>query len=210
MKSRIVLLGPPGAGKGTQAEILEKELGFTKLSTGDMLREEVRNGTELGEKAKIYVESGNLVPDEIVVEMIKKRIKNISGAILFDGYPRTVKQADALASIIDIDLAISIDVEDKVLVNRIAKRLMCSKCGAVYHLINKPPRKEWICDKCNTTLYQRDDDKEETVMNRLEVYRRNTLPLIKYYDERNKLVIINGNEGTINSISERIKAALEG
>ncbi|MCQ2056275.1 MAG: adenylate kinase [archaeon] len=209
MKSRIVLLGPPGAGKGTQAEILEKELGFTKLSTGDMLREEIRNKTELGEKAKIYVESGNLVPDEIVIEMIKKRIRDISGAILFDGYPRTVKQADALAHITDIDLAINIDVKDEVLINRIAKRLMCPKCGAVYHLVNKPPRKDWVCDKCSTNLYQRDDDREETVVNRLKVYRQNTLPLINYYSERNKLVVIDGNKGTIHNIFERIRVALE-
>ena len=209
MKSKIVLLGPPGAGKGTQAEIMSNKLGFTRLSTGDMLREAVRNGTELGKKAKTYMDAGGLVPNEIIIGMMKEKIEGLSGAYLLDGYPRTIEQADALATIVDIDLAINIDVADEVLVDRLTKRRSCPKCNAVYHLTNKPPKKDGICDSCGSELYQRDDDKEETIRNRLKVYRENTFPLIDYYSKKGKLVTIKGNEGTIDDVFANIEKALK-
>ena len=209
MKSKIVLLGPPGAGKGTQAEIMSNKLGFTRLSTGDMLREAVRNGTELGKKAKTYMDAGGLVPNDIIIGMMKEKIESLSGAYLLDGYPRTIEQADALATIVDIDLAINIDVADEILVDRLTKRRSCPKCNAVYHLTNKPPKKDGICDACGAELYQRDDDKEETIRNRLKVYRENTFPLIDYYGKKGKLVTIKGNEGTIDDVFANIEKALK-
>ena len=209
MKSKIVLLGPPGAGKGTQAEIMSNKLGFTRLSTGDMLREAVRNGTELGKKAKTYMDAGGLVPNDIIIGMMKEKIESLSGAYLLDGYPRTIEQADALGTIVDIDLAINIDVADEVLVDRLTKRRSCPKCNAVYHLANKPPKKDGICDACGAELYQRDDDKEETIRNRLKVYRENTFPLIDYYGKKGKLVTIKGDEGTINDVFAKVEKALK-
>ena len=209
MKSKIVLLGPPGAGKGTQAEIMSNKLGFTRLSTGDMLREAVRNGTELGKKAKTYMDAGGLVPNDIIIGMMKEKIESLSGAYLLDGYPRTIEQADALGTIVDIDLAINIDVADEILVDRLTKRRSCPKCNAVYHLTNKPPKKDGICDACGAELYQRDDDKEETIRNRLKVYRENTFPLIDYYSKKGKLVTIKGNEGTIDDVFANIEKALK-
>ena len=209
MKSKIVLLGPPGAGKGTQAEIMSNKLGFTRLSTGDMLREAVRNGTELGKKAKTYMDAGGLVPNDIIIGMMKEKIESLSGAYLLDGYPRTIEQADALATIVDIDLAINIDVADEILVDRLTKRRSCPKCNAVYHLTNKPPKKDGICDSCGAELYQRDDDKEETIRNRLKVYRENTFPLIDYYEKKGKLVTIKGDEGTIDDVFAKVEKALK-
>lgn len=209
MKSKIILLGPPGAGKGTQAELLEDRMGFVRLSTGDMLREAVRNNTDLGKKAKQYMDAGGLVPNEIIIGMMKEKISGISGAFLLDGFPRTVEQADALCDVVDIDVVINIDVDDDVLVDRLTKRRSCPKCNAVYHLTNKPPKAEGVCDRCGEKLYQRDDDTEATVKNRLVVYRKNTFPLIEYYEKKGKLFTVRGNEGTIDDIFGKIKKALE-
>ncbi len=206
MKAKVVLLGPPGCGKGTQAEKMGDDLGYTKLSTGDMLREAVRNGTELGLKAKTYMDSGGLVPNDLIIGLMKEKIAGLDKIIL-DGFPRTIEQADALAQQIDIDIAINIDVADEELVNRLTQRRSCPDCNAVYHLVTKKPAKEGICDKCGGKLYQRDDDKEETVKNRLEVYRKNTFPLIDYYEKKGKLVTIPG-VGDINEIYAKVKKAL--
>lgn len=206
MKAKVVLLGPPGCGKGTQAEKMGDDLGYTKLSTGDMLREAVRNKTELGLKAKTYMDAGGLVPNDLIIGLMKEKIVGLDKIIL-DGFPRTIEQADALAEQIDIDIAINIDVADEELVKRLTQRRSCPDCNAVYHLSNKPPKKEGICDKCGAKLYQRDDDKEETVKNRLEVYRRNTFPLIDYYEKKGKLVTIPG-VGSIDEIYAKIKKAL--
>ena len=206
MKAKVVLLGPPGCGKGTQAEKMGDDLGYTKLSTGDMLREAVRNGTELGLKAKTYMDSGGLVPNDLIIGLMKEKIAGLDKIIL-DGFPRTIEQADALAEQIDIDVAINIDVADEELVKRLTQRRSCPDCNAVYHLSNKPPAKEGICDKCGAKLYQRDDDKEETVRNRLEVYRKNTFPLIDYYEKKGKLVTIPG-VGDINEIYAKVKKVL--
>jgi len=206
MKAKVVLLGPPGCGKGTQAEKMGDDLGYVKLSTGDMLREAVRNQTELGLKAKTYMDAGGLVPNDLIIGLMKEKIEGLD-KILLDGFPRTVEQADALAEQVDIDIAINIDVPDDELISRLTQRRSCPDCNAVYHLSNKPPAKEGVCDKCGAGLYQRDDDKEETVKNRLEVYRKNTFPLIEYYEKRGKLVTIPG-VGDISDIYAEVKKSL--
>ncbi|MDR3075627.1 MAG: adenylate kinase [Candidatus Methanoplasma sp.] len=206
MKTNIVLLGPPGSGKGTQGEKLGQELGFVRLSTGDMLREAVRNGTPLGLKAKEYMDSGALVPNDLIINLMKEKIASLEEGtgVIFDGFPRTVEQADALGSQIDVDLALNLDVDDQELVNRLTKRRTCPKCNAVYHLAYKPPVKEGICDKCGSDLYQRDDDREETVLNRLRVYRDNTMPLIEYYSKKGTLKTIRGL-GNIEEIFDEVR-----
>ena len=206
MKAKVVLLGPPGCGKGTQAEKMGDDLGYVKLSTGDMLREAVRNKTELGLKAKTYMDAGGLVPNDLIIGLMKEKIAGLDKIIL-DGFPRTVEQADALAEQVDIDIAINIDVPDEELITRLTQRRSCPDCNAVYHLTNKPPMKEGVCDKCGAALYQRDDDKEETVKNRLEVYRKNTFPLIDYYEKRGKLVTIPG-VGDISEIYAQVKKSI--
>lgn len=208
MKSKIVLLGPPGCGKGTQGEKLGSELGYTRLSTGDMLREAVRKGTPLGVKAKGYMDSGALVPNDLIIGLMKEKIAEIKGGVIFDGFPRTVEQADALAKEIDIDLSINLDVNDEELMVRLTNRRTCTNCDAVYHLLYNPPRKENVCNKCGYELYCRDDDTTVTVKNRLKVYRENTFPLIAYYDNIGKLVTIIG-EGSIDEIFAKVKKAVQ-
>lgn len=212
MKSMIVLLGPPGAGKGTQGERLETELGYVRLSTGDMLREAVRNGTELGKKAKSYMDAGGLVPNEVIINLMKKKIQSLGKVpgIIFDGFPRTVEQAEALDSEISIDLALDFEVADDVLVSRLTQRRSCPNpsCNAVYHLTNNPSKKAGVCDKCGSELYQRDDDKEETVKKRLDTYHKNTEPLIGYYKKAGKLVTINGI-GNIDDIFAEVNKAIQ-
>jgi len=208
MKTTIVLLGPPGAGKGTQGEKLTDEFGYVRLSTGDMLREAVRNGTELGKKAKEYMDAGALVPNDLIIGLMKEKIKEVDGGVLLDGFPRTVEQADALGEVMKVDLALNFDVPDEELISRLTQRRSCPDCNAVYHLTNKPPAKEGICDKCGGKLYQRDDDKESTVKNRLEVYHKNTQPLIDYYEKKGVLVTI-PSTGAIDEIFEKVKKAIQ-
>ena len=209
MKTKIVLLGPPGSGKGTQGEKLDQQFGFVRLSTGDMLREAVRQGTVLGAKADGYMKSGALVPNDLIIALMKEKIASLGEnvGIIFDGFPRTVEQADALGEEIDIDLALNLDVEDQELVDRLTKRRTCPKCNAVFHLEYNPPKRAGFCDKCSSVLELRSDDREETVKNRLKVYRENTMPLIKYYEKRGKLVTIEG-VGSIDEIFEKVKKAV--
>ena len=208
MKQTIVLLGPPGAGKGTQGEKLTDEFGYVRLSTGDMLREAVRNGTELGKKAKEYMDSGALVPNDLIINLMKEKIATVKGGVLLDGFPRTVEQADALGEVMKVDLALNFDVPDEELVSRLTQRRSCPDCNAVYHLVTKKPAKDGICDKCGAQLYQRDDDKEATVRNRLEVYHKNTQPLIDYYEKKGCLVTI-PSTGSIDAIFEQVKKAIQ-
>ncbi len=207
MDKKIVLLGPPGSGKGTQAEMMEDELGLVRLSTGDLLREAVRNQTELGKQAKVFMDSGGLVPNELVIGLMKEKIDGLKGGFILDGFPRTVQQAEFLDEIMELDAAINLDVDDDELVSRLTKRRSCPQCNAVYHLLYKPPKKEDSCDKCSSALYQRSDDTEETVRQRLKVYRDNTFPLIEYYRKKNKLVDIEG-KGDIRDIFQRVKSSL--
>ncbi|MBR4227307.1 MAG: adenylate kinase [Candidatus Methanomethylophilaceae archaeon] len=208
MKSTIVLLGPPGSGKGTQGEKLCSEFGYVKLSTGDMLREAVKNQTELGKKAKEYMDAGALVPNDLIIGLMKEKIAAADGKVILDGFPRTIEQADALGEQMDVDLALNLDVADDELVKRITMRRSCPGCNAVYHLIWNAPKVEGVCDKCGSKLYQRDDDTEETVLNRLRTYREKTMPLIDYYEKKGKLVTVQG-VGSIDEIYAKVKKIVQ-
>ncbi|MBR3410520.1 MAG: adenylate kinase [Candidatus Methanomethylophilaceae archaeon] len=208
MKSTIVLLGPPGSGKGTQGEKLCSEFGYVKLSTGDMLREAVKNQTELGKKAKEYMDAGALVPNDLIIGLMKEKIKEANGKVILDGFPRTIEQADALSGQMEVDLALNLDVADEELVKRITMRRSCPDCGAVYHLLWNAPKVDGVCDKCGGKLYQRDDDTEATVLNRLKTYREKTLPLVEYYGKKGKLVTVEG-VGSIDEIYEKVKKIVQ-
>ncbi len=211
----LILLGAPGVGKGTQAEFISREFGIPQISTGDILRKEVKEGSELGKQAKKYMDSGALVPDDVIVGMMEKRIKadDCRNGFILDGFPRTTDQAEALDKMLEknsltLDKVILIDVPKNEIVERLTGRRVCSKCGAVYHIKNNPPKTEGVCDKCGGELIQRDDDTKEVVENRLKVYEESTMPLIYYYKKANKLAKINGL-GNIEKIFENIKAVLQ-
>ncbi|MCZ7356797.1 MAG: adenylate kinase [Candidatus Methanoperedens sp.] len=210
----IILLGPPGAGKGTQAKRIAHYYSLPHISTGDILRENISNNTPLGLKAKSYMSKGELVPDELLITIIKDRLsrQDCSGGFLLDGYPRTIPQADALQMILTesnkkLDIVLNIEVDDEELVRRISGRRMCV-CGASYHVVFIPPGKDGFCDLCNGKLYQRDDDKAEAVKNRLIVYKKQTKPLIEYYKKKGLLRPIEGGK-EIPEIFEDIKKVLE-
>jgi adenylate kinase len=208
---RIIFLGPPGAGKGTQAERLAEDLKIKKISTGDILREAVAKGTELGQRAKSYMERGELVPDEIILGIIEEEINDEEGFIL-DGFPRNINQAKALDEMLsrkglNITHVIFLDVPDEEIIKRIAYRRVCLNCGAVYNLIFNPPKEDEICNNCGSKLVQREDDREEVVRKRLEVYRDSTEALIRIYEERGVLRRINGL-GNREEVFRRIKEAL--
>jgi adenylate kinase len=209
----IILFGPPGAGKGTQAKKLVDFYRIPQISTGDILRANVREGTELGLAAKAYMDKGELVPDEVLIGIIKNRLQepDCKKGFILDGYPRTVPQADALEVILDeiekpIDVVLNLEVPDDMLVGRISGRLMC-KCGASYHIISNPPKKDNICDICGGEVFQRDDDKEDAVQNRLNVYKKQTQPLIDYYAKQGILITLNGTKD-IDEVFEDIRAVL--
>ncbi len=210
----LILLGAPGVGKGTQGALISKEYNIPQISTGDILRNEVKNETELGKKAKVYMDKGELVPDDIIIGMMENRIKqdDCKNGFILDGFPRTVAQAEAFDEMLkknglELHRVLLIDVPEEEIIERLTGRRVCPNCGAVYHIKNNPPKKEGICDKCGSELVQRDDDKEEVVRNRLEVYKKNTMPLIDYYTKTSKLVKIDGT-GEIGEIFERIKKVL--
>ncbi|OQB22343.1 MAG: Adenylate kinase [Firmicutes bacterium ADurb.Bin182] len=189
---KLILLGPPGAGKGTQAERISEAKGIAHISTGDMLRMNMRIETELGIAAKTYVEKGELVPDEVIIGMVKERISkpDCEDGFLLDGFPRTVAQADALSLITDIDLVINIESSEELILKRICGRRMCPACGKAFHISRHD---SGVCDKCGCELYQRTDDNQETVRNRLAVYYRQTEPLIDYYRSLGKLRTLDGD-----------------
>lgn len=211
----IILLGPPGAGKGTQAEKIIKEYQLAYVSTGDILRSAVREQTNLGRKAKQYMDQGQLVPDELVVAIVKDRLADpdcAKGALL-DGFPRNVAQADFLEKAlpetgIKIDKVLSIEVDEEELIERLTGRRVCSECGANFHLKFKPPKVRNVCDLCGGDLYQRDDDTFETVKERLEVYRKQTEPLIAFYEEKGLLSPIDGNQD-IDAVNDQVNIILE-
>lgn len=196
----IILFGPPGAGKGTQAQRLSSKYAIPHISTGDILRENVRNETELGLAAKSYMDKGQLVPDDVLIGIIRNRLSedDCRGGFLLDGYPRTIPQADALGKILDeigkpIDRVINIIVPQSDLVTRLSGRLMCA-CGASYHKVFNPPAKESVCDACGSELFQRSDDKEEAILRRLEAYDAQTAPLVAYYKEKGLLSDVDGTK----------------
>jgi adenylate kinase len=211
---RLVIFGPPGAGKGTQAKLLSERLGVPHIATGDMLREAVKAGTRLGGLAKKYMDEGRLVPDEVVIGMVEERLRqpDCSKGFILDGFPRTIEQAEALDSELEklglkLDAVLNLEVGDEEVVKRIALRRTCRSCGAVYHLIFNPPSREGVCDRCGGELYQRDDDREEVVRNRLKVYRQQTKPLLEFYRRRGLLRDVNG-ERSIEDVFKEILAAL--
>ncbi len=207
MDLKIVLLGPPGSGKGTQTERLCAELKFTKISTGDLLREAVKLGTPLGVKAKSFMESGGLVPDQLVGDLIKEKLSGAQGGVILDGFPRTVEQAKMLDQIITVDMAIDLEVDEELLVKRLTERRVCKACNSVFHLEFNPPKVAGKCDKCGSELIQRNDDSEKVVRERLRVYKEKTLPLTRYYYDKRILVRIDG-QGDIGDVYERILKAL--
>lgn len=193
---KIVLLGAPGSGKGTQAARITAEFGIPAISTGDMLRENMRKGTELGLKAKAFMDGGNLVPDDIILEMVGERLKqpDCANGFLFDGFPRTIPQAEALEKVAALDCALLLDVPDKFIEERMTGRRVCPKCGRTYHVTNIPPKVAGICDDCGTELVQRDDDSPETVRARLRVYHDQTEPLVDFYKGRGILKVVDGRQ----------------
>ncbi|MGD8504119.1 MAG: adenylate kinase [Syntrophobacterales bacterium] len=210
----IILLGPPGAGKGTQAKMLVDQYQIPQISTGDILRAAVKEGTQLGKEAKSYMDKGELVPDSVVIGIVEERIKepDCAKGYMLDGFPRTVPQAEALDGMLQnlssmIDHVVSIEVGKEELVKRLTGRRTCRECGAGYHVMFDPPKKEDVCDKCGGELYQRDDDNVETVTSRLEVYEAQTLPLIDYYKTQGKVRPIDG-VGEIKDIFGRITQVL--
>ncbi len=212
---KIIMLGAPGAGKGTQAVKIAKEYSIPHVSTGDIFRANIKNGTELGKKAKSYMDKGQLVPDEVTIEMLLKRIEedDCGGGYVLDGFPRTIAQAESLKKSLEakeqkIDYAINIDVPDSAIVERMSGRRSCPKCGASYHVSFNPPKKEGTCDNCGESLIQRDDDKPETVEKRLEVYHEQTKPLVDYYDSEGILKTVDGTKTTdevFKAIAEVLK-----
>lgn len=211
----VILLGPPGAGKGTQAELLIEKYGIPHISTGDIFRAAVKEGTQLGVKAKEYLESGQLVPDEIVVGIVAERLQQADcrNGFLLDGFPRTVPQADALEEFLNslnkkVTAVINIEVDFAILMARLTGRRVCHDCGAIYHIQNKREKSPGICDQCGGELYQRDDDLPETVQKRLQVYQRQTEPLIEYYRDKSLLVSFDGQE-PVKVLFEKICNALE-
>jgi len=196
---KIVLLGAPGAGKGTQAKVLAEKLSVPHISTGDIFRANIKGNTPLGIKAKEYIDKGQLVPDELTVEIVKDRLSNpdCANGFILDGFPRTIPQAEYLDKVlsdmkIELDATLLIDVKDDEIIKRMSGRRTCPNCGASYHIIYNPTKVEGICDVCNTAVIQRADDAPETVLNRLETYHKQTQPLISYYEKAGKLKVAEG------------------
>jgi len=209
----LILLGPPGAGKGTQAVKLKDKYEIPHIATGDIFRENIKNGTELGKKAQEYMSKGELVPDSLVVEIVTDRLsaEDCKKGFLLDGFPRTVFQADTLADFLNkegkkIDKVINIVVDKDELISRAVGRRLCKVCGAIFHIKGMPPKSEGICDSCGGELYQRADDVRETVENRIEVYDSQTKPLVEYYEKVGNNVRIDGKLGLENVFSEIIKS----
>ncbi|WP_175986365.1 adenylate kinase [Bacillus sp. Marseille-Q1617] len=197
----IVLMGLPGAGKGTQAEKIVEKYGIPHISTGDMFRAAIKDGTELGLKAKSFMDNGDLVPDEVTIGIVRERLskEDCGKGFLLDGFPRTVAQAEALENILadlgkKMNYVINIDVDKDILMGRLTGRRICKECGATYHLVFNPPKEEGVCDRCGGELYQRADDNEETVQNRLDVNIKQTQPLLAYYEDKGYLKNIDGQQ----------------
>ncbi len=207
---RLILLGAPGAGKGTQAEIISKELKIPTISTGNILRDSMREGTPVGVLAKSYVDAGKLVPDEVIIRIVQERLSlpDCENGYILDGFPRTIPQAEAMEQLgIDIDCALSIEIEDETIVSRMSGRRTCKNCSQTFHIVSNPPKQEGICDFCGGELTIRKDDAPETVKARLQIYHDETEPLKAFYESRGKLVSID-NQPTIEATTAEIRKAL--
>ena len=208
---RLILLGAPGAGKGTQAEILSRELGIPTISTGNILRAAMKAGTEVGLKAKSYVDSGKLVPDDVIIGIIRERLAepDCKNGYILDGVPRTIPQAQTMEDMgIDIDCALSIEIGDDTFIRRMSGRRTCKNCSQTFHIVNNPPKVEGVCDACGGELTIRKDDAPETVRARLETYHRETEPLKAFYEDRGKLRTVE-NQPSIEETTAAIRRALE-
>lgn len=213
---KLIIMGPPGAGKGTQAALIKKEYAIPHISTGDMFREAIKNATKLGVEAKSYIDKGMLVPDSVTIGLVKERLscEDCKEGFLLDGFPRTIAQAEALDVILKelnmkLDAVINIAVDSEVLVDRIVGRRVCKNCGAGYHITNLKPKKDGVCDVCGSELIQRKDDTKETVVTRLDVYTNQTKPLLDYYNNQKLVKEVNGL-GDIDVIFNQIKKLLGG
>lgn len=211
---RVILLGPPGAGKGTQSKLLTEKFKIPQVSTGDILRQAVKDKTEMGLEAKSCMDQGKLVPDNVVIEIIRERIENpdCSAGFILDGFPRTIQQAETLSQVLEqmgkeIDHLIDIEIDFDRLLQRLTGRWTCRECGEGYHITSNPSQKKGECDKCKGELYQRDDDKEETIQKRFEVYRKETEPLKDYYRKKGKLNTIKG-DGSIQEIFSSVTSLI--
>ncbi len=207
----LILLGAPGAGKGTQAAVISERLNIPQISTGNIIREALRSGTEMGLKAKSFMDAGKLVPDEVVIGIIKDRLQadDCKEGFILDGFPRTIPQAEALDEMgVVIDKVIDIEVPDDVIITRLSGRRVCEKCGRPYHLVDLKPRVEGICDDCTGALIQRKDDQIDTIKNRLEIYHNETEPLKGYYEAQGKLAVVEG-QGKVDDTTKLTMAAIE-
>ena len=207
----LILLGAPGAGKGTQAEVISKSFSIPAISTGNIIREALRSGSEMGLKSRVYTDAGKLVPDDVVIGIIQERLaeRDCENGFILDGFPRTIPQAEALDKMgVRIDKVVEIDLSDDKIVARMSGRRVCEKCGASYHLLYKKPKVEGVCDECAGTLLQRKDDHPDTVKERLRVYHEQTEPLKDFYAKQAKLVSVNGS-GEISEITKQILSVLE-
>ncbi len=210
---KLILLGPPGAGKGTQAANIIETFSIPHISTGDIFRKNIKEGTELGKKAKEYMDRGELVPDTLVVEIVEDRLKaeDCKSGFLLDGFPRTVFQAEALDKVLEnmgagLDYVINVVVDPELLVERAVGRRICRDCGSTYHIKYNPPREESVCDKCSGELYQRSDDNADTVTNRIRVYMDETSPLIEYYRVKGNLINVDGQQDIDKVFDDILKA----
>lgn len=203
------MLGAPGAGKGTQAAVLCEHLNIPTISTGNIIREALRTGTEMGLKAKSFMDAGQLVPDEVVIGIVKDRLQedDCKNGYILDGFPRTIPQAEALDEMgANIDCVIDIEVADEVIVNRLSGRRVCEKCGRPYHTESLKPKVEGVCDDCNGALVQRKDDQIETIKNRLDIYHKETEPLVNYYEAQGKLKVVEGQDTVADTTAAVFKA----
>ena len=209
---KIIMLGAPGAGKGTQAKMIADKYSIPHISTGDIFRANIKNGTELGNKAKTYMDQGLLVPDELVVDLVVDRVaqEDCANGYVLDGFPRTIPQAESLNAALEklgskVDFAINVEVPDENIINRMSGRRACVACGATYHIVHIPTKVEGICDRCGKELILRDDDKPETVKKRLDVYHEQTQPLIDYYNGKEVLVEVDGTKDMNDVFADIVK-----